>query len=73
MSVEEAPSPLAPRHVASAYLVFVAVDEEGRPRRIPGLLPETPAEVRRMREAEIRRAHRLSRKREIDAGRSGVP
>jgi uncharacterized protein (TIGR00369 family) len=62
-----------PLHVASAYLVFVAVDEEGRPRRIPGLLPETPAEVRRMREAEIRRAHRLARKQEIDAGRSGVP
>jgi uncharacterized protein (TIGR00369 family) len=62
-----------PLHVASAYLVFVAVDEEGRPRTIPPLLPETPDEVRRMREAEIRRAHRLARKREIDEGRSGVP
>jgi len=58
------------RHVASAYFVFVAIDEEGRPRDIPGLTPETPDEVRRMREAEIRRAHRLAKKQEITAGRS---
>jgi acyl-CoA hydrolase len=62
-----------PLHVASAYLVFVAVDEEGRPRTIPALQPESPTEVRRMREAEIRRAHRLARKREIEEGRTGVP
>ena len=58
-----------PVHVASAYLVFVAIDAEGRPRQIPALLPEAPEEVRRLREAEIRRAHRLARKTEIDAGR----
>ena len=58
------------RHVASGYFVFVAIDEGGRPRRVPPLLPETPDEVRRMREAEIRRAHRLARKAEIDQGRS---
>lgn len=60
----------APLHVASAYLVFVAIDAEGHPREIPGLRPESPAEVRRMREAEIRRAHRLARKAEIQAGRN---
>ena len=60
-------------HVASAYLVFVAIDEEGRPREIPRLAPETEEERRRMREAEIRRAHRLAKKQEIRAGRSGVP
>ncbi len=59
-----------PVHVASAYLVFVAVDEEGRAREVPGLAPQTPDEVRRMREAEIRRAHRLARKVEIEAGRN---
>ncbi len=58
-----------PVHVASAYLVFVAIDAEGRPRQIPALLPQAPEEVRRMREAEIRRAHRLARKTEIDEGR----
>jgi acyl-CoA hydrolase len=56
-------------HVASAYFVFVAIDGAGRSRQVPGLVPETPDEVRRWREAEIRRAHRLSRKQEIDAGR----
>ena len=60
-----------PRHVASAYFVFVAVDADGNPRDVPGLDPESPDEVRRMREAEIRRDSRLSRKREIDSGREG--
>ncbi|MCW2820630.1 MAG: putative acyl-CoA thioester hydrolase [Marmoricola sp.] len=58
-----------PVHVASAYLVFVAIDADGRPREIPGLQPQDAQEVRRMREAEIRRAHRLARKTEIDEGR----
>lgn len=61
-----------PLHVASAYLVFVAIDEDGRARQVPPLRPETPTEVRRMREAEIRRAHRLSKRAEIDAGRAGA-
>ncbi|WP_426244843.1 acyl-CoA thioesterase [Nocardioides sp. LHG3406-4] len=58
-----------PLHVASAYFVFVAIDADGRSRPVPGLMPETPTEVRRLREAEIRRAHRLARKEEIDRGR----
>lgn len=58
-----------PVHVASAYFVFVAIDEDGAPRPVPGLITQTPAEVRRQREAEIRRAHRLARKMEIDQGR----
>lgn len=58
-----------PLHVASAYLVFVAIDADGRPREIPGLRPETDTERRRMREAEIRRAHRLSRKAAIESAR----
>ncbi len=56
-------------HVASAYFVFVAIDEDGRPRAVPPLVPETDDDLRRYREAEIRRAHRLARKTEIDAGR----
>jgi acyl-CoA hydrolase len=45
-------------HVASAYLVFVAIDAEGRPVKIPALLPETPNEIRRYNDALRRREHR---------------
>ncbi len=45
-------------HVASAYLVFVAVDEQGRLQTIPALLPETPDEIRRHADALRRREHR---------------
>ncbi|GAC1381257.1 MAG: acyl-CoA thioesterase [Marmoricola sp.] len=65
-----------PVHVASAYLVFVAIDAQGNVREVPPLKPQTAAEERRMREAEIRRAHRLAKKAEIlvarDAGAVAV-
>lgn len=54
-----------PLHVASAYFVFVAIDEEGSARPVPELELETALDEQRWREAEIRRAHRLSRKEEI--------
>ncbi len=50
------------RHVSSAYLVFVALDKDGRPRSVPRLEPENVEERRRMAEAKIRREHRLARK-----------
>lgn len=58
-------------HVASAYFVFVAVDEDGAPRTVPSLILETEADRRRWREAEIRRAHRLARKADIASSREG--
>lgn len=54
-----------PKRVATAYLVFVAVDETGAPRRVPAVLPETGEDRRRFGEAEIRRRHRLARREEI--------
>ena len=45
-------------HVASAYLVFVAIDEEGHRLKVPELLPETPNEHRRYADALLRREHR---------------
>ena len=54
--------------MASAYFVFVAIDADGRARRIRGGA-ESPDEVRRMREARIRRAHRLAKRQEILTGR----
>jgi acyl-CoA hydrolase len=58
------------RHVNSAYLVFVAVDEEGRPRPVPPLIAETEAERRRQREAKLRRHRRIAHKEAIEAARA---
>jgi acyl-CoA hydrolase len=49
-------------HVASAYLVFVAIDETGRRQQVPQLLPETPNEIRRFEDALRRREHREAEK-----------
>ena len=51
--------------VGSAYLVFAAVDADGKPRRVPPVLPETERDERRYQEAQIRRTHRLARRRAI--------
>jgi acyl-CoA hydrolase len=48
------------RHTASAYLTFVALDENGRPTRLPGLTVETEDEKRRYEEARRRREMRLA-------------
>ncbi|MDR3737933.1 MAG: acyl-CoA thioesterase [Terracidiphilus sp.] len=45
-------------HVASAYLVFVAIDQDGNVQRVPELVPETPNEIRRYNDALRRREHR---------------
>jgi acyl-CoA hydrolase len=47
------------RHVVSAYLTFVALDENGSPKPVPAVLPETDVERRRFAAAEARRAARL--------------
>jgi len=54
-----------PVRVATAYLVFVGVDEDGAPRMVPSVVPRDETEHRRMREAEIRRQHRLARRQAI--------
>jgi acyl-CoA hydrolase len=45
-------------HVASAYLVFVAIDAQGHLQKICPLQPETPDEFRRYEDALRRRKHR---------------
>ena len=50
------------RHVASAYLTFVALDENKQPAPVPGLILETADEQRRNVEAISRRNLRLAEK-----------
>jgi acyl-CoA hydrolase len=46
------------RHTHTAKIVFVAIDEHGKPKSVPRLIPETDEERARYARAE---AHRLSR------------
>ena len=57
-------------HTSSAYLVFVALDEEGHPRPVPPVLAETDEERRRQREAKLRRETRLAHRKAIAEARS---
>jgi uncharacterized protein (TIGR00369 family) len=57
-------------HTSSAYLVFVALDAEGKPRPVPPVVAESPEERQRQREAKLRREHRLQRNAAIRAARA---
>ena len=48
------------RHVVSAYLTFVALDEGGRPAGVPPVMPQGRDQERRHREAQERRQARLA-------------
>ena len=50
------------RHTCSAYLTFVALDENGVPTPIAPVIPETADEQRRFREAGERREYRLAKR-----------
>jgi acyl-CoA hydrolase len=50
------------RHVATAYLTFVAVDEDMKPISVPPIIAESDEEKRRQAHARIRREQRLLRK-----------
>ena len=58
------------RHVASAYLTFVAVDSQGRRVPVPPLAPETEEEQRRYADAARRRE---LRQKELERKRSAKP
>lgn len=47
------------KHTATAYLTFVALDSDGKPKAVPPVLAETEEEKRRFESAKIRRAARM--------------
>lgn len=49
------------RHTHTAQVVFVAIDEERRPKRVPRLVPETDEERARYARAESNRSTRRPR------------
>jgi acyl-CoA hydrolase len=57
------------RHVASAYLVYVGIDDAEHPRPIPMMMPENDEDRRHFREAEIRRGNRLALREAITRSR----
>jgi acyl-CoA hydrolase len=54
-------------HTCSAYLTFVAVDQEGRAIAVPPVIPETEDEIRRYRQAGERREYRLAMRNRLKA------
>lgn len=61
------------QHAATAYVTYVALDEDGRPAPVPAVVPETPDEKRRHRDARTRREFRLARRQAILARRHEEP
>ncbi len=47
-------------HTNTAYLVYVALDDNGNPTPVPPLFAETDEEKQRMRQARARQRHRLA-------------
>ncbi|MDQ4077979.1 MAG: acyl-CoA thioesterase [Chloroflexota bacterium] len=66
----EAENPLTGKgiHTNSAYAVYVALDENGRPTEVPSLIVETEEEMRRWAEAQARRESRLEQKKRKEQG-----
>lgn len=49
-------------HTNTAYLVYVALDENGHPVKVPSLTTETELEITRMQKARERQEHRLKQR-----------
>lgn len=49
-------------HTNNAYLVYVALDDQGRPTPVPPILAETPEEIARMEAARARQKARLQQR-----------
>jgi acyl-CoA hydrolase len=55
------------RHTTSAYLVMVALDDDGHPMPVPELIVDSDEDRRRQRQAQVRRQIRAERLERIRA------
>ncbi|WP_097461813.1 acyl-CoA thioesterase [Mangrovitalea sediminis] len=60
------------RHIVSAYVTFLALDEFGHPVNVPHVIPETDVQRRRFEEADMRREARLTMRQQLKDYRAGV-
>lgn len=58
------------RHVNSCFFTMIAVDDDGKPAKVPVLIPDTADEHRRFAAAEIRREVRREMEKKFKAARS---
>ncbi|NXL27414.1 ACO11 thioesterase, partial [Glaucidium brasilianum] len=61
------------RHINSAFMTFVVLDQEGQPRTLPMVAPEPGDGERRYREASARKKIRLDRKYVVSCKQTEVP
>ncbi len=58
VSMTHGPPKAGARRTLAGHMTFVALDDDGRAMAVPQLQPETPAEVARFREGQLRREFR---------------
>ena len=58
------------RHVNSCFFTMIAVDDDGKPVKVPVLTPDTADEQRRFAAAEIRREVRREMEKKFEAARN---
>jgi acyl-CoA hydrolase len=59
------------QHTSTAYLTMVAIGDDGRPAPVPPIECESDEELRREREAQVRRDNRLREREQLVGQRAG--
>lgn len=53
-------------HTNTAYLVYVALDDQGRPVRVPAIIAENERQKKRMKHGKARQEYRLEHARQVE-------
>jgi acyl-CoA hydrolase len=70
--VAERPGRTPAHHTNTAYFTMVALDADGKPTAVPGLVAESEDEKRREREAQTRRRNRLAERDDLLGSRGSL-